>query len=369
MSLSKLPSPLKWSIRDKELTRRLITPFPEPTKVVHFAFSTPITWFKWDLATPTYPLTTSRVFGIPQSDIIGLRPLYLRISRERGLTINVEYAVLDSGGELSVAVANVERSRNIYIDKLIDPLIEAQARAPFGESLTLLEFLTGGATSLGHERIFQMVNDASKRLLFHRRIIPIRIVQLGKDLQGIRFDELEKRVELLKGILSRTGCVNIILGWPIIFSTSEKRELNVTVDMVREEINNLLLFLEELASYKGEDMRTHRQLSDIKRYSYFYVSSKVMDFQEFERAMNKNDLQMLFAKPANMDDALLLAHGFTGEVLQAIKHFEEKFKTDKIISAMRGNIQGMKALLLVPLSEDEAIESIERLKSKKAQQS
>lgn len=342
----------------RSITGEEATHYPEPTKAVLTAFTTPIKLYWWNYSTPSFPISTTRVFGIPQPGVIGLKPLYLRMSRRGGLIVNVEYAVLDSRGDSSTAIANVERYWRIYMEEM-EQLVEAQAS--LSEDLVIMGFQTGGATSLAHERFFRTLVDEAKRSLINRRIIPIRFLQLSRDLKDLAPDKLRKRVELLTDILRRVDSTNLVFEWPCVFSTSENREANFSMNEVRSMVYELVLFFEELSSYKGEDMSIRRQLSDIDRYSSFYIPSKVMDFGEFERAVNDGSWYNLFPDRVDIDDVVLVVHGFTGEVLQAVKVFEEKTKSDKIIAAMRGEVRGTKVVLLTPKTDKSMFIAMQRL--------
>jgi hypothetical protein len=192
-------------------------------------------------------------------------------------------------------------------------------------------------------------------LLFHRRITPIRLLQIGEDLRDLRSDELEKRVGKIREILTACDFVNIVFEWPILYSTVQKKIVDVKSN-VRDEVNRLIIFWEELASYEGEELSTYRQLSDIIRYSWNYTPTKLMSFEEFERAMRKGDWMTLYKGPVDVNRAVLVVHGSSGEVAQATKLFEDVTKSDRIIAAMRPSVYGMKAVVLEPRSEEELID-------------
>lgn len=350
MGSIRLPTEFVRSITGEEATH-----YPEPTKAVLIAFSTPIRQYRWNYSTPSFPISTTRAFGIPQPGVTGLKPMYLRMSRRGGLIQNVEYGVLDSRGDTSTAIANLERYRDKYMEEL-EQLIEAQAS--LSEDLVIMSFQTGGATSLAHEKFFRTLVDEAKRSLINRRIIPIRFLQLSRDLKDLAPDKLRKRVELLTDILRRVDSTNLVFEWPCVFSISE---VDVGIDEVRRMVNELVLFFEELSSYRGEEMTLHRQLSDIDRYSSFYIPSKVMDFGEFERAVNDGSWYNLFPDRVDIDETVLVVHGFTGEVLQAVKVFEEKTKSDRIIAAMRGEVRGTKVVLLTPKTDKSMFIAMQRL--------
>jgi len=340
---------------ERRVNGREATLYPEPTKAILFGFTTAMRWFKWDESTPSYPISTTRVIGIPQPDVRGLRPLSLGVSMERGLIVGVRYAVLDSGGSYSTGMANVERYREEYERYVIEPLIESQARASWGTDLAILEFQSCGATSLADEDIFKSLVRKARTLLFHRRITPIRLLQIGEDLRDLREDELEKRMERIREILRACDLVNIVFEWPVIYSTVQRKVLDRVKSDVRSEVNRLMLFWEELASYEGEELSAYRQPSDITRYSWNYTPTKVMSFEEFERAMRKGDWTTLYKGPVDVNRAVLVVHGFSGEVAQATKLFEDVTKSDRIIAAMRPGVYGMKAVVLGPRSEEELV--------------
>jgi hypothetical protein len=328
------------------------TTFPEPTKAINLFISTPAKWFEWNARTPTFPLSTTRTLGIPQPDVIGVRPQYLRVEQMDCTIINLEFSVIDSMGDVMVGESNVYRNLDQYKKIIIEPMLEAQARAP-NELLVLMYFETCGATSLAHEAIARETLKEAKSLLFHRRILPLRLLQIGRDLKSLRKDELDKRIERINNIIKSRDFINIIFQWPIVYSTSNMKILDLAQAEIREIVNHHIRNCEEAASYRGKESTFYRQFDDFLRYSWHYTPTKVMDLQEFERAMRTGDWHVLYPDEVNIEDSVLLVHGFTGEVLQAAKIFEEATKSDKIIASCSPRAHGIKAVLYTPRSENE----------------
>ncbi|MEM1830478.1 MAG: hypothetical protein QXS63_01855 [Zestosphaera sp.] len=345
---------VEWKIRGYEPTI-----FPEPVRSIFFVFSSLASRLDWKLSDSRFPLSTTRILGIPHSDVAALRPRYLRIYRSvMQLIIAVEYSVLDSQGNLFAAEGNVSMNFDRYKKKMIEMIVESQAAADWGSSLLLMEMITGGATSLAHDKVFNNLKERIKRELYNRRLIPIKIVQIPvKDLGDLVSDERVRRIQAYEEIL-KSDDIKLVITYPSLYSHKEKSMKVRAEDLmeVNNQINDLILTLEEIAAYKGAEVSRYRQLTDLTRYGNIFIPSKVMkSLRELEQYLKSGDIITFMDRdvPLDLDKAILLVHGFTGDVEQAEKIFVKYTGKDKIVSAMRGDIlHGLKGILLFPVSEE-----------------
>lgn len=338
---------IEWKVRGTEPTL-----YPEPTGSVLFMFSTPAARFEWSYSEPSYPLSSMRILGIPQPGVQGLRPLYLRMLAHGSQFIeSVEYAVIDGRRDLSTSMSNVERFRNKYL-QIVQGVLEAQAAGDRGSTLVLIEFITGGATSLAHDSVFEMVKQKVIRTLIHRRILVIKVLQLPVQeyKTSLRPEEVEKRLEAYERIL-HDDSLKIIIVWPKMFSHPERKPCNQDERTVAEEIARLILFLEEISAYKERDVSRNRQLTDLPSFGTIFIPTRVMELGAFRQAL-RGSFETFTDRgiPLELKRAIALVHGFEGDVIQAEQAFQESVGGSNIVTAMRHDVYGLKSVLLFPVS-------------------
>lgn|GEM_PF-2255983 len=356
---------IEWKIRGNEPTI-----FPEPVRSILFIFSTPASRLNWRLSDGNFPLLTTRILGVPQPDIKALRPLYLRMFRNNWqFIITVEYSVLDSQGNLSVAESNVVKYSKPY-EKMIEMIIESQAGSDWGWTLLLIEMITGGATSLAHDKVFNSLKERIEKDLYNRRSIPIKLVQIPVyELRSLVRDEMDRRIRAYEEIL-KSDSIKLVIIWPSLYSHKEKKNIVEKVDAVvvkevANHVNTLVLFHEEIAAYRMSEMSRHRQLTDLKRYGNIFIPTKVMNLRELEECLKRGDIITFTDQdiPLDMSRAILLVHGFAGNVEQAERLFIDYTGTDKIVSATRQDVHGLKSVLLIPINENAVQEILKKIKN------
>ncbi|MEM1606230.1 MAG: hypothetical protein QXW41_08315 [Fervidicoccaceae archaeon] len=353
---------VEWKIRGYEPTI-----FPEPVRSILFIFSTAASRLDWKLSDSRYPLSTTRILGIPQQDVKALRPLYLRMySSIMQLIIAVEFRVLDSQSSLISGEGYVVRNFDHY-NKMIEMIVESQAAADWGSSLLLIEMITGGATSLAHDRVFNELKERIERELYHRRLISIKIVQIPvKDLSSLVSDERDRRIQVYEDIL-KSSDIKLVITYPSLYSHKEKSMKVKAEDFVEviNQINDLILTLEEMAAYTGKEVSRRRQLTDLKRYGNIFIPSRVMKgSQELERCLKHGDIITFMDRdiPLSLDKAILLVHGHISDVSRAEKVFIERTQRENIVSATKENVYGSKSILLFPISKEIVWEILEEIR-------